>query len=85
MRQITIRKAARLPHKQCKQFRVSSCDLPKDQLTTGAQVVGRILKLRLEAMRKRNVDEYHVPIKQCIGNVVRDIMERWESASIPMK
>ena len=76
----SLRKKLKAPHKQ---FGAQACDLPQNQLPTNGQVIGKILKLRQEEMKARNVTENLVSVHTCISSVVREVEALWVKASIP--
>ena len=59
------------------QLSVKPCSLTLNQLPTGADVVGRIMMLRLEEMEMRCVDERHVSITTCINKVADEVISIW--------
>ena len=70
------------PHRQ---FGVVPCDLPSSELPTRDQVVGRIMKLRVEKMAVRGTDEKHVPVKPIISQVAAEVADLWARSSIPSR
>ena len=70
------------PHPQ---LGVMPCDLPRNQLPTCAQVVGRIMKMRLEEMEKRGVEERQISTKKLISAVSAEVRQLWIHASVPAK
>ena len=53
------------------------------QLPTNADVVIRLLMIRVEKMEEHSVDERHVPMTKCMTLVVQEILELWDRASLP--
>ena len=82
MRGIKYRKMLDKPHRQ---FGVVPCDLPSSELRTRGQVVGRIMKLRVEKMAVRGTDEKHVPVKPIISQVAAGVADVWARSSVPSR
>ena len=78
----SFRNKMKQPHPQ---FAVKPCDLFPMQLPTREQVVGRIMRLRLEEMERRDVAVDMVSVKSCVSQVADEIIEIWDRASIPVK
>ena len=53
------------------------------QLPTNADVVIRLLMIRVEKMEKHSADERRVPMTKCMTLVVQEILELWDRASLP--
>ena len=82
MHGIEYRKMLDEPHRQ---FGVVPCDLPSSELPTRGQVVGRIMKLRVEKMAVRGTDEKHVPVKPIISQVAAEVADIWARSSVPSR
>ena len=67
------------------QIAVKPCMLPHNQLSTGADVVGRIIMLRLEEMEAREVDEFHVSIASIFEPTADEVTETYRRASVPAR
>ena len=71
------------PHAQ---FGVVPSRLPGSQLPTNADVIGRLLMLRIEKMEESSVkSERNFPMKECIEQVSLEILELWARASVPTR
>ena len=82
MHGIKYRKMLDEPHRQ---FAVVPCDLPSSELPTRGQVVGRIMKLRVEKMAVRGTDEKHVPVEPIISQVAAEVADIWARSSVPSR
>ena len=80
MHGIKYRKMLDKPHRQ---FGVVPCDLPSSELPTRGQVVGRIMKLRVEKMAVRGTDEK--PVKPIISQVAAEVADIWARSSVPSR
>ena len=78
---IKYRKMLDEPHRQ---FVVVPCDLLSSELPTRGQVVGRIMKLRVEKMAVRGTDEKHVPVEPIISQVAAEVADIW-ARSVPSR
>ena len=77
-----FRKALKIQHTQ---LAVKPGMLPQHQLPTGADVVGRIMLMRLEEMQMMGVKENRVSIQSIIARVAEEVMDIWNRATIPTK
>ena len=77
-----FRKALKIEHTQ---LAVKPGMLPLHQLPTGADVVGRIILMRLEEMQMTGVKENRVSIEGIIARVAEEVMDIWKRATIPIK
>ena len=68
------------PHPQ---FGFLKGDMPKDQLPTRGNIAQRILALRAEEIRSREVPEFCVAVTPLIEQVTNECMKLWEDASLP--
>ena len=82
MEEVELRRQLKRPHPQ---LGIYPCDLPHNQLPTIQQVLGRIMKIRLDEMHDRKVGENMVSIKACIHKVAFEVVRIWERASVPAK
>ena len=82
MDEVEYRRRLKKPHRQ---LEIMPCDLPHNQLPTTGQVLGKVMKIRLEEMRDKNVEEKMISIKKCIRDVAVEIVGLWEKASVPAK
>ena len=79
---VAFRKKMKQPHAQ---LGVTPCDLPRNQLPTCAQVVGRIMKMRLEEMETRGFEERQISTKKLISAVSAEVRQLWIRTSVPAK
>ena len=77
-----FRRKMKEPHPQ---FGITPCRLPGSQLPTNADVIGRLMMIRLKMMEGKSADEFHVSTKQCTSKVADEVMEVWKRSSLPTR
>ena len=64
-------------------FQQVACDLPYDKLPLNREVIGRILKIRIQKMVELDKTESQVRITDIIKQLVDETITVWDRASIP--
>ena len=77
---VKFKRALKEPHPQ---FGVLPCDLPPTQLPTRGEVIGRIMKRRLEYIHEMNISANRLGIKPIIRDVAEEVVSLWRKASVP--
>ena len=80
MHEAEFRRMLKLPDTQ---LEITPCDLPPNVLPRVGEVLGRILKVRLEEMKERGTTEKCVSVKSRIATVAEEVVELWNRASVP--
>ena len=66
-------------------FQQVACDLPYDKLPLNREVIGRILKIRIQKIVELDKTESQVRITDIIKQVADETIAVWDRASIPTK
>ena len=77
---INFKKELKKPHPQ---FGVLPCDLCPSQLPKRGDVIGRIMKRRLEQMHEKDLNIRQVELNPIIREVAEEVVGIWEKASVP--
>ena len=80
MDEVKLKMELMKPHPQ---FGVFPCDLCPSRLPKQGEVIGRIMKRRLELMHQKNADVRLVELRPIIKEVAEEVVGIWENASIP--
>ena len=77
---VKLKKELMKPHPQ---FGVYPCDLSPTQLPKCGEVIGRVMKRRLEVIHQKDVNVRQVELKPIIKEVAEEVVGIWQKASIP--
>ena len=67
------------------QFGLTPRRLPGSQLSTNADVVSRLLMIRVEKKEEHSIDERQVPMKKYMALVAQETLVLWDRASLPTR
>ena len=67
------------------QFGLTPRHSPGSQLPANADVVSRLLMIRMEKIEEHFVDEERVTMKKCMALVAQEILELWDRALPPTR